>query len=223
MEINTTTIIVLSLIFFVTIFGTRILTYVKEKELCPCLIKVPVTAATLTAMILTFFFFNSNIDLIIWGPFVGLVMLGNFFVGSLSERFEAFYTLGVISFILSYIYSSIAIYITYGFPSIYSVIMTAIFFVSYFSITFLTFEVKIKEVWYEYFYSLFLFILITFSTNLKIGIPALIAVIVYTMSELFLQIIRINKNNLMDEKVEYDIALIYLLGIVIFSIPKNIF
>jgi len=196
MEINAITITVLSLIFFVAIFGTRILNYIKEKELCPCLIKVPVTAVTLTAMVLTFFFFDSNIDLIIWGPFVGLVMLGNFFVGSLSEKFEVFYTLGIVSFVLSYIYSSTAIYFIYGFPTIYSVIMTAIFFVSYILITLLSFEIKIKEVWYEYIYSLFLFIMITFSTIFKIGVPALIAVIIYSMSELFLQIIRTKKLNM---------------------------
>jgi len=223
MEINTTTIIVLSLIFFVTIFGTRILDYIKTKELCPCLIKVPVTAATLTAMLMTYFFFNSSIDLIIWGPFVGLVMLGNFFVGSLSEKIKAFSVLGIISFILSYIYSSVAIYFVYGLPTIFSAITVGVFFVVYIISTLYYLGINIKDVWQEYIYTLFLFTMIAFSANFKIGVPELIAVIIYSLSELFLQIIRINKNDFMDNGTEYDVTLIYLLGIVMFTIPKNIF
>jgi hypothetical protein len=220
--LSSISIIIYGLIFFVVTFGVKILDYIKKKELCTCLIKVPFTATVLAAMISTYFFFDSNIDLRIWGPFVGLLLLGNFFVGTISQKSEVYRIIGIASFILSYIYSSVMLYFKYGLPDVFMIILISSMYVFYVMTFFYYLELNFKEVWAEFVYTFFMFVLIMFAYNPLMSVTTIIAVSVYFISEVFLQIIRITDVDEYDD-LEYNVTLIYLLGIILFIVPKNIF
>ena len=215
-------IIIYSFVFLIVVFGVKLIDVIKEKELCTCLIKVPFSVLVLASMIITFFYYDSTIDLKIWGPFVGLVTIGNFLIGSEFFKKPIFKVFGIASLILSYVFTSYMMYSKYGVPdTIYLIAIGSLWLFNSMSILYFL-DVSLKDNWKEFIYSLFLFTMIAFTAQKNIGQVTPIAVAIYSISELVLQIIRIADSNEFN-KVEYDITLIYLLGIVLFIVPKNIF
>lgn len=213
-------IIVYSFIFLAATVGVKLLDYLKENKLCPCFIKVPFTLMVLTAMIMTYFIGGSNIDLLIWGPFVGLLAVGNFLTGALASRKQLYYILGVISFVLAYIYSIIMLYFTYGLPDKLILISVGLSYVAYVLGIFYIFGLNIHNKILEFIYSFIIFVLLAFTYQLGYKSVSVIATTIFAISELILQTFRFAD---LESDLEYDISLIYLLGIVLYIVPKNIF
>jgi len=208
-------------LFFILIFlGRFILDYLKERELCPCMAKVPFSLLVLLVIIYNYFYTEVSFDGIIWIPLMISLTIGNFFIGTISNKFEILENIGIGIIVAGFIYVIGSICFIYGIPNYATIILLLTTFGLYFLTSYYMLGLKIKEIWHEYLYMLIIFVALIFSIQGKIGMaaPAAIAILLY--SELINQISRFRDD---DKIVEYDSATLYLIAITIMAVPKFIF
>lgn len=205
-------------LFFILIFvGKFLVDYLKEKELCPCMAKVPFTLLALGVMLYNYYFTDFAHDGIIWIPVVLTALIGNFFVGSISEKFEVLNNIGIGTFILGYLYAIGTIWYFYGLPQYFTFILLLSVFGVYVFSSFHMLSLTLKESWYEYLYIFIMFSMLIFALQVDVGRAAPIAIALWFLSELINQISRLKDDN---GGSAYDSASIYLMGMAFMAAPK---
>lgn len=208
-------------LFFIVIFmGKFLIDYLKERELCPCMAKVPFSLLALSVMIYNYYYTGALYDGIIWIPLMTTLLIGSFLIGNISDKFEALKNIGIGVMVMGFIYTISTIWYIYGLPNYLVIISFISAFGLYVFSSFYLLELKVKEVWYEYLYIFIMFGVLIFSLQEKIGQAAPIAMSLLLYSELINQISRFKDS---DRITEYDSATLYLVAITVMAIPKFIF
>ena len=208
-------------LFFILIFvGKFLIDYLKEKELCPCMAKVPFSLLALGVVLYNYYFTGISYDGIIWIPLMATLLIGNFLIGNISTKYEFLENIGIGTIVAGFIYTISAMWFIYGLPTYLIMVFFASAFGLYFLSSFYLLDLKIKEVWHEYLYIFIMFGALTFSMQGNAGQAVPIAMSLLLYSELINQISRF-KN---DKRItDYDSASLYLVAIAVMAVPKFIF
>jgi len=207
--------------FFVLVFlGRYAIDYIEDKELCPCFVKVPLSLIAVGVMVYIYFYTNSSFDGIIWIPFVSMLLVGNFLIGNISNRFFFLENIGIGFFFSSSLYAIGSIWFFHGVPDVHSAILYSSAFGLYFISSFYLLGLKLKEVWHEYLYILGIFGVLIFSIQGDVGMLAPVGIGLFLYSEIVRQISRFKDDEVI---TDYQSAMIYLVAIAILTAPKFIY
>ena len=208
-----------NILFVITVMVGPLLVFtLREKELCPCIIKVPV--AMLCGFIAIVYNIEGNVELSRMMLFFFPLMLAGALVGNLGDKITYGNLSGQIIHVLIFLGFPFLIAITYGIPNliVFASVAGGVFLFFLLGSIF-KFKSSIKESWYEYIYLLILAIAFAFTiqediyTFLKIGIGCVV------FSEFLLHTSRTGKN--MNDVVAYDAARIYIIGLAIMLVPSS--
>ncbi|RLD62125.1 MAG: hypothetical protein DRJ01_06650 [Bacteroidetes bacterium] len=217
--------IIYGLMFFGLFFGYKAVKVIEIKKLCTCKVKVPLTALVIGIMSLSYFWFNMDIDYWIWMPFLAAIMFGSAFTGSVGAKFNKLIPVGQGLFVLAPIYASVQLYLNYGFPNVFVLIIVPWLMVIYIMASYNFLMPDFSVAWKEYIYTLFLFVMATLSVNSGVGQFIAPAVFSYLFVELGLQAIRLDTVIGYDKipSMEYDLTNIYIVAVLLLAVPKIVF
>ena len=205
-------------LFFILIFvGKFLIDYLKERELCPCMVKVPFTLLVLGVTIYNYYYTDYAYDGIIWIPVIATALIGNFLVGSISDKYEALENVGIGVFISGYFYAIGSIWYIYGLPEYFTFVLLLSVLGIYMFSSFSMLSLKLKESWHEYLYIFIMFMMLVFSLQVEVGKTAPVAISLWLYSEWVNQISRLKNAN---EESAYDSASIYLMGMAFMATQK---
>jgi hypothetical protein len=166
------------------------------------------------------FFSLENVPLLI--PFLSCLALGSFLIGKPSDRFPILEKFGIASFVLGYLH--FIGYINFSLSPIDTIpIMVfgaSFWFYSIYLVQ--TTEFKFVELIGEILYSFLLFAMMATTFSSSVSVLLTFGIILYSMSEIGLQQVRLDNFGLYEEDIEYDLTLIYIISLCFFimSVPN---